>query len=1391
MSKQDLTDTMDFSGFNKRKPLGEILKIPPRVQSVYSLTQHVWNGESDSERKESKKHNRVRLDTLEEFFIDPVRGYLHRILEHVADGQGQGFWLQAEFGVGKSHLMAATAVLAVGQKSAWEKLKEREDEEGKAGPAARLDTIWRAKLEKKKIFPIVFSLEGCGGGHDKKLEDFVLDEAQTTFALRLDKPLAVYPEEHLVVVFQNEHRKNLETDLRKFVADTRLMKGLPSYDFEELMDACDDPSQRKDAGRLLSAFYRHKKLTPNIPTERGERLRHAFQDILSAGYDGIFIAIDEMSEYLRRSAFTSEDEDCLLALSSTLAKAEGKPIWTLVAAQAAHTNPKKIVGPDRMREELLEHKAERFRDIVIQRTRKITDAKAVEVYYKGFGAVLPWVKSAPKEEFEACFPFTPDSLDILRKISTKLTGTRSTIGFLHSALKKAIEKKESDLVPLWKVFDDLMSYNETPSNSASGTISIKSGFRNQVAALEAAQSTLKRIADGQLARPQNKTRSERILNTLFLYHIAGVAALTRDQILDAVCDIKVGDETLEAQRGHYDTILEEMCGKLRNQVRRREGRFEFIPKETTALDDLIFDAADRLKRDPVLFRQMVDRLLTYSDPLDQTCKSHFADYTAAEDWQRVSYTVKGWHGQERSGKVTVADLHKGPVTNVEVEGEDDFLIVLSRATLAEKDLNKALGKAEKALDPRVIIWSPGEMDEAEKLTIASVAAYLLVATENRDTQLGKDCIKEFRKDGHRVFTVLFNLYARGAAKTSRTTLDISTVKGIEGALSHLAAGAMDTCYESRKVDFGSRKFDATGAVKLINGLVRLGQAVSEGDQLWAAVENFALPLGLVRRDAPKLLDPDSNRHYKAIRDRVLKHGQTGLEVRTIYNWFTGYHAEDGIESPGLTRRMVDIYLLCLSRKGIIRITQRHGGFIDRNTIAAIDFKPETLRNLDRVDLPRPLDDWSIFYAYLEALLSRRPGSLGPVPVDSLGPIFDRAKADESLKVLYNNHWIQKDAIENLDAPLQELFTELSQANPFTDLLVYWLDFAEEQRPEVYSDDEVYNAVRRGALRVAKVTAPDELTDAHLQTFRANFASLAELRESSSKTSGILVRAARLASAPVPDHSAFKEIAKAQKDVRTELEKANELVLKPDRVNTRLLPRLEKLEGLYVPAYVDALLELDSAQTDVETAARDAAESPALAALADFAHDLDEAKRSRDGLADQLAAIPPRLRLTPEDRDAAAKEVKQTSHVRDKARSPLLLPRILSEHGIRAKVTSQIKVAPSIALLDFASFLKSPGVTAAILKASKPSADLETVKNTISPDAVAKALVAMSTDARKRLAKEIKALLGAKTQIVVRLSEFSPATRTVFEKSDTNTVAQELKQFLDSKWKEGTYLKIEP
>ena len=132
----------------------------------------------------------------------------------------------------------------------------------------------------------------------------------------------------------------------------------------------------------------------------------------------------------------------------------------------------------------------------------------------------------------------------------------------------------------------------------------------------------------------------------------------------------------------------------------------------------------------------------------------------------------------------------------------------------------------------------------------------------------------------------------------------------------MAKEALDTCYKAREIDFGNRKFDTPNAVKLINGVVKRGVAVSEGDALWSAVENFAPPLGIVRAESPKRLDPGASPFYQEIQKKIEDAGALGIDIRTVYNWFTGYNSSDGQESMGLTRRMVDVYLLCLAQKRV-------------------------------------------------------------------------------------------------------------------------------------------------------------------------------------------------------------------------------------------------------------------------------------------------------------------------------------------------------------------------------------------------------------------------------------------------------------------------------------------
>ena len=98
---------------------------------------------------------------------------------------------------------------------------------------------------------------------------------------------------------------------------------------------------------------------------------------------------------------------------------------------------------------------------------------------------------------------------------------------------------------------------------------------------------------------------------------------------------------------------------------------------------------------------------------------------------------------------------------MEVEGEDDFLVVLARRAMAEKDVDKLLRKGAKVVDPRVVLWAPAEISDAERTTVATVASYLLVADEHRDTPFAKTAergIPKGRTSGF--FSDSWSVYAR-------------------------------------------------------------------------------------------------------------------------------------------------------------------------------------------------------------------------------------------------------------------------------------------------------------------------------------------------------------------------------------------------------------------------------------------------------------------------------------------------------------------------------------------------------------------------------------------------------------------------------------------------------
>ena len=306
--------------FTHRKSLDEICKVPEKIISVYSLEKHVW---ADSNSVEARKARKSELQTAREFQIEPVRPFLNDICRNLAapydpnrkdNPVGQGYWIQAEFGSGKSHLLCFLAALALGHKEAWAIVKAKEDKAGR-GKRDSLFRFWEEGLAdksakgKKGLFVIVKTLVGAGGGTigisdtGRKLTEYILDAAKEQLEIETGKNLSLYPAELLADRFINHDLERYRPDLKKFLRDA---KYFDEDEFEDVDDFLRDiqqnksPEHKRSCGNKLWRFYtEYLKVRPDIAAETEDILKHMVETIMAEGYAGVLIVLDEVSLFMK------------------------------------------------------------------------------------------------------------------------------------------------------------------------------------------------------------------------------------------------------------------------------------------------------------------------------------------------------------------------------------------------------------------------------------------------------------------------------------------------------------------------------------------------------------------------------------------------------------------------------------------------------------------------------------------------------------------------------------------------------------------------------------------------------------------------------------------------------------------------------------------------------------------------------------------------------------------------------------------------------------------------------------------------------------------------------------------------------------------------------------
>ena len=1073
----------------QRKSLDQIIKVPDSLTSVYVVERHIWADGGDQVARAARL---AEQKTVEEFLIDPVRSFLNDFFRQISapylperkdNPIGQGWWVQAEFGSGKSHLLSFLGAMALGNEKLWNIVQDKEQKAG-MGKRESLYNFYESGLAKKTqsskgIFVAVKTLVGYGGGGvglanaDRSLEDYVLDAVSEQFFLETGRSLPIYPTQILANRFLNTDDFELyRPRLSKFLKNPKFFDDEAQEDIENFLDDLrnnPDPAVQRDCGQRLWDFYtRDLGITPRIPTETEDVLRNMVNNLLTEGYAGLLLILDEVSLYMkdRTDNQRAEDEKALVVLSNRLAKLENLPVWTVCAAQQAIESGMvgvlNIIARERLDLVPLLNQKNNYYDIALARVREITESTAISQYYEDYKRAFSWPASIGIDQFQRFFPFYPASLDVLRTVSYNLTTIRSALYFMLQTLKTQTKRNSKELVSLWALFDDVVNYEEDPSGTTRSIASIRTKFPNEWRAYDLARQQINAATKGYLK--VYRSRCEKIVKTLFLYHVANMTpnGLSVEELMNSVMEWRDhdGEQTADLQDNldHYENLLKTLDLEL-VQVEKVGAKYRFNPAGKTIVP---FDIFQKFRAEAVndenQRRQAWDQILslngwqitTHLMTLDLAfgTRSIFSEIAPASQTD----IILKWHGREISGRVYMRDLlsiakRNATLPNINSPATGlDYAIFISSTPCTDEIEN--LIKSQD--DPRVLFWSPDSLSASEQGLLVDFAAYRRMVAEyvGKDTEDARIVLEwvqgQLNVNMGAIYRIVPDSYGRGQIAAKDHSQMAYAVQGeLSAILTALVGQVLDTVYISREIEFDApAPFNDINAINVINGIVRVG-VIPRGakpSKDISAAQNYGFALKIMRRPNDHKLDLHDCRYTMDMSgwiEEKLGDISTALPVETIYKNFMGINGPNGLHY-GLSKRMVQLYLLCLVREGKLRINLSGHNLpvevIDYSNISSIDFKVAVLDTFYQVQRLKPPEGWETLAPFAAVFLGD----------PSVRAVHEDSDIQDALQRLIAYRTDQIKPIQTLDNGLNDLFADIQHANPLKERLQVWEKFLQTQ-----------------------------------------------------------------------------------------------------------------------------------------------------------------------------------------------------------------------------------------------------------------------------------------------------------------------------------------------------------
>ena len=907
----------------QRAPIGKLIRVREKPDTTLSLIRAM---------KEPVK----TISTY--IFTNTITRYFAAILESVSTGRGQGFWITAEYGAGKTHFLAALAALFNNNsEEVWARVDDSQTKN------------YRSRLSNTRLFPVVLSLRGEAevSGEQRSLLDVIEKAIQKALEDEgLENRVLVTTAEEICDWF-NELSQPLKGTILTYIRDKA--KVTPEEYVNEM--------GQEGLARLIQRFCSEASMSPRLTTSTKERISSVYNQLTQnadgLNYDGLLFIIDEFASWQLKhqgSPAQASDEELLETLAFLLPVDLGYRIHTIVASQLPP--PVKLQGSaegDRfINLPLLAGGSENEYDVIVaRRIREIMPDMIPEInqYYEYYAHNFEFMKDIGSEaSFRDIFPFQPRCFELLRRITAReLPTARIGINVLHEVLDPNASHNK-DAVNSILSRDQLVTAADLmlSPDLASG-LKDASVYRDAYLACDTALANLTAVG---LDQDQTEL-AKRIIRTLFLWHCASPET-PRPMSERDLAEATLTTEGIVKPEDEIALILAGLRDLPQIGYSKERGAAFMAHHEGLSAPGVFDDARQRIT-DPYVIKAKWEESLCLSAAEAVGANALFSDLPLnvpkplKYDVFKIEYTGEAILSKSWSSKFGGA-----------IQKEDNHfrIVILREHTIIEPN---------EITNERIAVCIPGKLSEA---TIGATKDYMAMLDMEKsyegkpgnEAEQIRDWIRGKKPQYIRgLINAQCQQYKEGKIYTkSQLSLDpkdIFSSPGNQSRFAVIANALIGNAYTSLPKSFGAfrKTFSSADAVKVLTGFFHSNPPPAAK----SALDNFSVGLELARPDNLRKFSPVPPWIFDYL-NQDLERNDGHLQTWQIYRDLSG-------PPYGLTYPLITLYLLCFVRYGSPAvdlylmdshtITLRNGNKPSQNklssaTIPEIDWKTGIERYFD-------------------------------------------------------------------------------------------------------------------------------------------------------------------------------------------------------------------------------------------------------------------------------------------------------------------------------------------------------------------------------------------------------------------------------------------------------------